>query len=172
MRITLIGLMLCCLGACGWHLRGQLTAPPDIDSLYIASAARHTELLEQIRRQLDSQDIRATSEPLAGVYSLSLGNEQIRRRTVGVGSDALAAAYEITMSVEYQIFDAGGIMLSEPLRASISRSYNYIDNDPSAAAQEERLLADEMRADLAQQLLRRVYTLIDRHQRRDGQTAP
>ena len=172
MRILLIGLMLFCLGACGWHLRGQLTAPPAIEQLHIVSAARHTALLEQIRLQLQSQDIQATTEQLPGVYSLSLGNEQIRRRTVGVGSDALAAAYEVTMSVEYQLFGDNGAMLSDLLTTSVTRSYNYIDNDPSAASQEEELLAREMRIDLAQQLLRRVYTLIDEHQAQDGPAAP
>jgi len=58
------------------------------------------------------------------------------------------------------------------LRTSVTRSYNYIDNDPSAAAQEETLLAGEMHTDLAQQLLRRVYIFIEEHQKRDGQTAP
>lgn len=171
MRITLLCLLLG-LSACGWHLRGQLTPPPDIDSLHIVSAARHTELLEQITRQLDSQGIAVADDPMMGDYSLSLGNELLRRRTVGVGSDALAAAYEITMTVKYQLFDGEGGVLSDTMTASVSRSYNYIDNDPSAAAQEERLLAHEMRADLAQQLLRRVYTLIDRDQNQHGQAAP
>jgi len=172
MRAALIGLILCCISACGWHLRGQLTAAPAIDQLSIVSAARHTELLEQIRLQLDTQDIEAITTTQAGVYSLSLGKEQTRRRTVGVGSDALAAAYEVTMSLEYQVFSPSGDMISDLLRTSVTRSYNYIDNDPSAAAQEETLLAGEMHTDLAQQLLRRVYIFIEEHQKRDGQTAP
>ncbi|HEY7886185.1 MAG TPA: LPS assembly lipoprotein LptE [Cellvibrionaceae bacterium] len=159
--------------ACGWHLRGQLLPPPTIDSLHITSTAQHTDLLQQLAMQLDNQGVAVVDDNALSNYTLALGEETLRRRTVGVGSDALAAAYELTLTVEYQLLNATDLLgLGEPLSASVSRSYNYTDNDPGAAAQEERLLSHEMRQELVQQLLRRIFVLIDQHQQNHDQAAP
>lgn len=170
---ALVLIALLATSACGWHLRGQLLPPPTIDSLRITSEAQHTDLLQQLARQLNNQGVAVAEGDTFSNYTLALGEETLRRRTVGVGSDALAAAYELTLSVEYRLLSASDLlMLGEPLSASVSRSYNYTDNDPGAAAQEERLLSDEMRQELVQQLLRRVFVLIDQHQQSHDQTAP
>lgn len=81
------------------------------------------------------------------------------KRTAGVGSDALTSAYEIILSMDYVVSNTEGVITPLNTRARISRTYNYDVNNANSAAQEEKLVLQEMRSELAQTILRRTKTL-------------
>ena len=76
-----------------------------------------------------------------------------------MGGDALSSSYEITRKVDYEI----GLKNSEHTvkgTAISVRSFNYNTAAINSATQEEILLDQEMRRDLAQQMLRRLSAVI------------
>lgn len=160
-------------GACGWHLRGGLMPELAIESLFISAPDEHATLPTLIARQLSAQNISLTDDASSAQYRLILAKVQSEKRVVGVGSDALANAYELTLSIQYQILNAKAEQLGSASTASLSRSYNYNASNPSAAQQEESILNLEMQRDLSQQILRRVAILIQNSQaKNNGQTVP
>ncbi|UTF59980.1 LPS assembly lipoprotein LptE [Gilvimarinus sp. DA14] len=154
--LCLAALMLALLAGCGWHLRGSLMPPLDIDNIRIVSAEQHTQLLRELEEALLDQDIQVVEQDAD--YTLALAEEELRRRTVGVGADSLAAAFELRLSINYQLLDANGALISQQEQASISRSYDATDT--TGLEREQDLLLGEMRRDLARQILRRTYFIL------------
>jgi LPS-assembly lipoprotein len=159
---TFITLLLALsISACGWHLRGsaqggdRLAMSQPLD-LSITAKDNFTPLTNELRRQLAT--FRITEVDNAPTV-LELGTERMDRRTAGVGSDALTSAYEIVLTVDYQIVQQGVNLTPMNTQTSLARSYDYDVNNASSATREEELVLSEMRKELAQTILRRVKNL-------------
>ncbi len=154
----LITTLLCTtlLTACGWHLRGSTSVPLVIDSVFVSAEDSHGALVTDLKRTLEASDVALASSTSEGQYRIYLSRESTQRRTASVGGDALAAEYELTMSVDYRIENAAGEAISPVSTAKSFRSYDFDRNAVVAKAEEERLIQQEMRSDLVQQILRRL----------------
>lgn len=164
MKKIIAGLLVISLSACGWHLRGSAegkdTSSAPIE-LSIATDDNYSPLLNILRQSLRAYTITETTGKAP--YILTVGKENMDKRTAGVGVDALTSAYEVILSVEYSITRNAELLTAPKTKASISRTYNYNINNAATAAQEEALILRELRRELAQQILRRLKNLNDKH---------
>ncbi len=162
------------ISGCGWQLRGSANLPSHIDSLFVTAKDAHGPLISEVRQLLKANKVTAATEASAAPYALVIVEERDDRRTAGVGSDALTSAYQIILSVDYEIRDRQGVLLAPMTTATNSRTYDYSAGNASSAAQEEALLLREMRRDIAQQMLRRLQAVSINNPTgsADGQTAP
>ncbi len=146
-------IVLCLMiASCGWHLRGQGNVPT-VDNVAInGSGAIYQETL----RLLQEKNALASSSPRA---TLVLGQEQWDRRTVSVAGNALAAEYQLTLSLPYSIRDSADNTISQD-KLVLVRSYRYDQNDVAGKDREERLLKEEVYREAARQLMRVLaYTI-------------
>jgi LPS-assembly lipoprotein len=166
---TMVFIMLIALitSACGWHLRGAVAGEDALAlsapiSLSINTKDDHSPLINSLRQTLSSHKITEVTGPSSD-YQLQIGSEQLDKRTAGVGSDALTSAYEIILKVDYQILQGASSLTPINTSASLARTYNYNVKNANGATQEEALILREMRRELAQQLLRRLKVLSQKH---------
>ena len=175
--------------ACGWHLRGAVDMPQDLSQLYISAvetrntsptksttALSTTELMTELRQQLKANRISVVNDTKAANYELIILEENMDKRTAGVGTDALSSAYEITLKADYEIRTKNSALALAATASSV-RSFNYNTASLSSSAQEEMLLMKEMRRDLVQQMLRRLNAVVTHPQTtssepNNGKTAP
>ena len=146
--------------SCGWQPRGYLMPPLDIDSVRIVSNEQHTELLRELEQSLLSQDIKVVEK--GAEYTIALGDEQLNRRTVGIGNDSLAAAYELTLALDYQLRDEHNAVIGKPERVQVRRSYDA--SDTTGLDREQDMLLEDMRRELVQQIIRRSYFVLQDQQ--------
>lgn len=159
MQKILICMLVLLTAACGWHLRGTMTEQATIDRLYLSAREVHGDLVNELRQMLRSSDVSLVESADQAPYRLSIMEERADRRVVGVGGDALASAYELTLEADYEIRDYNNQLLIPIATSSVTRSYDYSPSDATSASQQEALLQREMRRDLAQQILRRLYAV-------------
>ncbi len=155
--LVIIALSASLLNGCGWRLRGSLALPADLGAVHVSTRDTHGELITELTRLLRSSDIDIADSAAAGRYSIAVEQERNQRRTVSVGSNALAAEYELTLEADYRIVDnraAGEPQV--PATARVVRSFNFNVNDVTGAAAEERVIRAEMRRELAQKIIRRL----------------
>jgi LPS-assembly lipoprotein len=167
MKKIITSLLILCLSACGWHLRGSasgsdklaMTQPLD---LIIESNDNHSQLINTLRQALPGYKITEVPSENANALTLEIGEEKLDKRTAGVGTDALTSAYEIILRVPFSLSGADGLLTPKDTSANITRTYNYNVNNANSAAQEEELVLREMRRELVQTILRRVKNLAAR----------
>jgi len=142
--------------ACGWHLRGALVLPPDLQSMYISARDNYSGIAADLKRTLESNNIEVTSDSALAQMTLHIIDERNLRRTATVSSGGLASEYELSLEVDYKITDSNNNLLIPLSTATAIRTYNFDPNTVTSAAQEERVLQQEMRADIIQQMARRL----------------
>ncbi|MDO3387028.1 LPS assembly lipoprotein LptE [Gilvimarinus sp. SDUM040013] len=143
------------LAGCGWQVRGNLLPPLALDSVRIASSEQYTPLLQILTDAFVENDIDVVGAGEKAQYVLVLEDEDLRKRTVGVGTDSLAAAFELQLSQPFQWFDTQAVAVTSPLSAIVTRSLDA--SDTTGIEREQELLLDDMRRELVQQILRQSY---------------
>ena len=147
--------LVCLLPACGFALRGSESVSADGTTVHIRAAEPGSALLQTLNDALLAAEVMLSPSATNGGLQLQLGAESLLSRPGSVNSRARAAQYDVEMSVEVML-ERGGSVMFGPLRIATQRSY-YEDLSTIAGSSEEVvLLQQEMRQELAQQVLRRL----------------
>jgi LPS-assembly lipoprotein len=158
-KIIVCVLITFCLSACGWHIRGSVELPKQLSNLYIAATDSKGALITDLRQLLKTNRITLVDKAADANYSLDILEETKDRHTAGVGGNELSSAYEITLKANYEIRLKNSNQVTKGTAISV-RNFNYNTAAINSATQEELLLDQEMRRDLAQQILRRLSSVV------------
>jgi len=147
--------LVCLLPACGFALRGSETVAADGTTVHLRAAEPGSALVQTLSEALLAAEVMLSPSATNDGLQLQLGAESLLSRPGSVNSRARAAQYDVEMSVEVML-ERGGSVIFGPLRVATQRSY-YEDLSTIAGSSEEVvLLQQEMRQELAQQVLRRL----------------
>ena len=152
-----------CLISCGFQLKGAdsngvSTGLQGLE-LRLISVQPRSDLTREVSRELSNAGAVLT-DATGSALQLTLQAEQFSQRNVSLTAQARAAELELTLSVNFVLEQTE----QDPTdaRATVSRQ---MLNDPRnivGKTEELRLLREEMRRDLAAQIVRRIGHSLDR----------
>jgi LPS-assembly lipoprotein len=156
LRLMLVACAVTALSGCGFSLRGSAALPPELQTLQIQSADANSDIVRELRRALRNNDVNVDDDTTqSSGYSLQVGQEQNSERALSVNSQARAGEYQLTMSVPFQLLNAGAAIMG-PETITLERVYLADPENAAAKSDEARLIQQEMRRELALQILRRL----------------
>ena len=164
MKISQLGLhsaavlLICSLMGCGFQLKGTPGSPdsPSLagTELVLISSQPRGELTTALREQLRLQGVVVGEKTTEGLV-LRLGGERFQQRNLSLTAQARAAEVELTMIASVALSQGATELIVES-DAQVVRQFL---NDPLTVVgktEELRLLREEMRQDLAAQIIRRI----------------
>lgn len=157
-RSLVLALSALLIGGCGWRLRGSMTLPPDIDAVYL-QGANAPLLVESMEELLRTNQVTVVGGPSQAQLIIDIQRYDEERRVVSVGANTRVSEYELIVEATFSISDAQGREILPAGEASVIRSYQYDQNNILAMEAEERLIRDEMRRELARQIIGRLRFL-------------
>ncbi len=152
--LTVIGL----LSACGFTLRGSAELPLALQSLQVQSADPNSAFVRELRRVLRNNKVVLDAGGVTD-YRLQVGSEQFFERALSVNSQARAGEYELSMSVQFQLNNSETILI-EPEIITLEKVYLADPENAVAKTDEAKIIQQEMRRELALQILRRLQALV------------
>lgn len=156
--LLMVGLTVL-MSACGWHLRGTLTLPEGLDSVYLQNDSNAQVLGRTLERLLAANQIQIAERPAAAQVIIKLLGFEEDRRVVAVGDNTLVTEYELIATADFSVETARGEVVSPPSAVSVIRAYQFDQDNVLGMAEEQRLIMEEMRRDIAQQIIRRLRFL-------------
>ena len=148
-------LALMTLTGCGFQLKGTGSNTTQLQGLTIrlVSGQPRAELTREVTRELTANGLVLRDDPDTDL-SLRLEPEQFTQRNVSLTAQARAAELELTLSAAFSFAKSD----QEPIsaRASVNRQMLNDPRNVVGKTEELRLLREEMRRDLAAQIVRRV----------------
>ena len=159
-RIALVALLLltALLAGCGFQLRGAIDLPPAWEELHLSSVSPNSELSRALRDRAERAGVHWRERDEAN-FIIRLGNERFERRNLTIGDNARAAEFELQMTASLGVTDSAGRELMPATDVSIFRVFANDPQNIAGTADEARLTRDEMRQELAQQMLRKLRFL-------------
>ena len=156
-RWTCLSALLMCLAGCGFQLKGSDAASSSVKleglTLQLISSQHRSELTREVSRALSATGLMLLEEGDA-MLTLVLQPEQFMRRNVSLTAQTRAAELELTLSADFTLNQQA----SNPIdaRATVTRQMLNDPRNVVGKTEEIRLLREEMRRDLADQIARRV----------------
>jgi len=155
--ILFCSFMVVLLSSCGFHLRGTVTLPPEINSLAIEDIPTGSQLAPEIKLQLRRNGITPLSSSEQAKLVLMIISESYKQRVLTVSSVGQVQEFELSYDVVYSInnvADPGASLLRQNL--SIKRDLRFSVEEVLGKATEEARLKTDMLQDAAQKILRRL----------------
>ena len=149
--------MLMCLAGCGFQLKGSDAASSSAKlegmTLQLISSQPRSELTREVSRALSARGLILLEEGDA-TLTLVLQPEQFTQRNLSLTAQARAAELELTLFTDFTLNHPE----SDPIeaRATVIRQMLNDPRNVVGKTEEIRLLREEMRRDLADQIARRV----------------
>ncbi len=146
------------LSACGFQLRGIVDIPPAWLAMHMQSPSPNSELTSGLRAALSSNDVQWLDARDAN-YTLQLGNEEFAQRNLTIGSNARATEFELKLSTTLRVTNRQGQTVAPKAEVTVTKIMTHDPENITGKVAESNLLRKEMRAELVQQLMRRIRFL-------------
>ncbi|MEH6650217.1 MAG: LPS assembly lipoprotein LptE [Motiliproteus sp.] len=158
--VLLLIALLAVLSGCGFQLRGAIAIPDELKVLHLAGD-KNTAIYQAVAQILQSNEVELVDSPDQAPYQIKIVGEKLSRRSASLNTRAKIEEYELRTTLTYSISDSEGNELIEPTAIFTERTYSYDENNVNATTAEESLLRQEMRENLAAQLVRRYLKLAE-----------
>ena len=155
-RAAAIGLLAAALlGGCGFALRGRQQLPyPTIFLNVPANSPLGIELARAIRTGTGTRIVSDATQTAAS-FDL-LGESPGEHVNLIVNAQGRTTDYTLRYRLRFRVRDAQGREVIETTELAVQRDISFNDSQRLSKESEEALLVRDMRADLVQQLLRRL----------------
>ena len=155
-RWACLSAILMCLAGCGFQLKGSdaaRSAQIEGMTLQLISSQPRSELTREVSRALSATGLMLLEEGDA-MLTLTLQPEQFTQRNLSLTAQARAAELELTLFADFTLNQQASDQIDA--RATVTRQMLNDPRNVVGKTEEMRLLREEMRRDLADQIARRV----------------
>lgn len=155
MRIALLLLLSLVITSCGFHLRGTGGYTLGAESVAVVADNPQSDLAASLKETLEGNGV-AVVPTTDAEYVIRLGSETTTRRPVASSGSITVSEYEVRVRALFSVVDASGKTVIPSTALSTDRIYSFDATNFVGNAEEEAVLVEEMREDLAGQLVRRL----------------
>lgn len=153
--VALIGLAGT-LSACGFHLRGEVQLPPDMQRVHVQIADAYSPLGRDLEAALKRSGAKVENAAGDGVAEIAIPVVSLAPVVRSVGANAFVNEFSMIYHVEMQITDARGKILMPRQVIEHSRQFTFDQNQAIGTSAEQDEIKQEMERDMLQALLRRI----------------
>ncbi len=149
--------VLLLLAACGFKLRGQISALP-FKSMYVNAPDGHTIGLEMERMIKTSSTTKLAASPVEADATLDIISAVNERAILSLSGGGRVRDFNLMYRVIYRVLDKRGVEIVPNTEITLTRILPFLDAQIVAKEAEERLLVKDMQSDALQQIVWRLST--------------
>lgn len=152
---VLLGMTLL-LSACGFHLRGRMPLPIQLQNLTIRSDSPYSEFSKQLKNTLRDLGVTIKDNAARSVYTLQIISAVNSEIVGSISSSTNTRIYTLYFTVNYQLLDQQGKIILPAQTVSSYRTLTVNANQVLGSSIEELTLQREMRSDVIEKMLYRL----------------
>ncbi len=151
-------LLVCSLGACGWHLQGRWQLSEELAITYVDTEDRYSDFNRALRDSLRASGAQLASDKRNATAIVRIHADESGQRVLAVSARNTPEEYQVFYVVEYSVSSQTGEVI-EPQRIELTREYSYDTNAVLAKQREQSILREALARDLAALVVRRLSAL-------------
>ncbi len=154
---VLTGLFLVVLGlsACGFHLRGAVSAPEELMPVYVQGEA-DSGVADNLREILADGGIQLAAAPDQARSQIRLFKEKSSTRVLAVDGQGKVLERELIYQLEFDVLDSAGAEWVPRQRVVVTRAQVNPDVEVLGKQQEAMLLLEDMEQEVSGRILTRI----------------
>ncbi|MCU7907157.1 MAG: hypothetical protein KZQ76_15245 [Candidatus Thiodiazotropha sp. (ex Epidulcina cf. delphinae)] len=145
---------------CGFHLKGYRQASPILNGLFIMGGDEREGLAGVLRDILLSGGVVLDSDAASARYRLQITEESFHSRVLSVDANGKALDNEMRLEAAFRLHQAQAGATPPVQRLELVRQLSYSGSDELGQRNEAALMVQDMRQDMAGQIIRRLEALL------------
>lgn len=155
-RVPILILLAAALASgCGFHLRGKLPLPDQLQVIAVSSP--DPEVRDEMVNALQASGAEVVDEAEA-LSVLDMYEVNFDRKVRTIDTRGKVSGYILRYDVSYRVVNQEGDELRDT-RLALQRDYNFDPNQVLQAEEEEEALREDMIQELAQRIMRQLVTI-------------
>jgi len=150
------------MSGCGWQLRGAGMIPEDLKALHVMARDPNGKMARDMTRALESAGVEVPANAADAELSLVITQERSLVRVATVNENARVSEQELIEEATFMVVDRSGVQAVPTSTVSVTRIFEYKEDNVLATQDERELIRNEMRRDLIGQMLNRLRQLRDK----------
>lgn len=141
--------MLCfLLTSCGIYMQPNNYLPPQLDSIYLQTAAPYDEFAATCKQALEASGIKIVENKTAALYTLHITPAELTHTNLNISSSIHARIYSLALSTTFSLIDAQGKILIPTQLITNSRTITLNPNEILHASNQADIARNEMQYEL------------------------
>lgn len=149
LRIAVFVLIAVGLGACGFHLRGDVDLSPQFERTLLEAQPLDSNFRHELQGALEAGGVTLVDSLEQATGILTVLRVSRDRRVLSVDSAGKVAEYELIERIEISARDPDGEIIFEPRTLTVRRSMQFNSDQALGSEGEEVILRKDMRRELA-----------------------
>ena len=145
------------LAGCGFHLRGAVTTPVEMERTYIETIERNSLFHRELRLALRAVGVELVDSPADATAIFSISVDETAQRILSVSARNVPTEYQVYYTVEYAL--SGEKILLTPQFITLTRDYTYDQTLVLGKAREEEFMREAIVQDLVHIVLKQLSSL-------------
>jgi LPS-assembly lipoprotein len=159
-RLASCLLLLACLSACGFQLRGSR---PDsrlpFTTLYL-DVAHNTQLERDLRSAILAQDgIKLMTDAKSAQATLHIVSEGEEKKILTLNAQGQVREFSLLYRLRYEVKETDGKVLLKPTELALQAFMSYSEAQALAKETEQKMIFSDLRSDAINQLIRQMAQL-------------
>lgn len=154
--LMVAGVLLLGLAGCGFELRGSASLPAEMAVTRIDTTNPTSLFVRELELLLDANGVDVAGDAGANAAVLRIVSERITRRALTVSGDARVREFELVFALRFSLADPEGNTLIEAETLRLTRDFQFDEQEILGASNEEELLRQDLRRNMAATLIRRL----------------
>jgi LPS-assembly lipoprotein len=151
--------LLLTLAGCGFHLKGyQQAASPVLNGLYVEKGEARGSLAGILAHTLRTSGVELAADAASSKAQVTITRDSLQSRVLAVDANGKALDSELQLTATFRVSGAADEPVSQSLE--LVRQLSYSGTDELGQRNEAALLANDMRNDMSNQIIRRLEALL------------
>ncbi len=152
------GVLVLLLAGCGFQLKGAVSLPADVKTVYVATSDELSPFSVELGRALHAAGAALAASASVADAVIRVAQDRTGRRVLSVSARNTPQEYQVYYVLGYSI-ERGEQQAVAPQQIEVSRSYSFSESDLLAKDREEAILREALARDLADLVVRRLASL-------------
>lgn len=156
LKLSVLVLLLCCLSACGFHLRDNVILSQEMPTLYLSSATPYGQFEQALTNMLTQANVTLVDDADTSPFMLRIEMHQLTQVFQSISVNTQTRSYTLTYRVNYSLVYKGNVILPTQYIA-LSQTYISSASQISNSADAEfRNTIRDLHQTAVQQILNRL----------------
>jgi LPS-assembly lipoprotein len=139
-KLTIITCLMISLGACGFKLRGDLTIPSYLQTVYISPNDPYESFQRELRYRLKRHNVNIVNRASPDVTELEVSKPEISKQLLAESTSGQGQRFKLIFSIKYKIRSKDKESSQEQRSITRSRELSKTNNMLLSDENEEQLV--------------------------------
>lgn len=154
-RLVLLMLMLC-LSACGFRLRGMIDLPVWLNNVALVSEEGNNDLLMPLKMQLQVNKISINPDPAKADYWLVIVRSNYEQTISSIAASTTPRQYQLALHADFMLRTLQGLVKIPVSHITITRQITINNDRILGSSDEVNLTLNAMRREAAIQIVNKL----------------